>query len=32
MLEIKDKETSAIKAVEIACKDNRFFYDQSVRT
>lgn len=31
MLEIKDKETSAIKAVEIARKDTRFFNYQSVR-
>ena len=26
MLEIKDKETSALKAVEIAWKDKRFFH------
>jgi UV DNA damage endonuclease len=29
MLEIKDKETSAVKAVEIARKDMRFFHAQT---
>jgi UV DNA damage endonuclease len=29
MLEIKDKETSALKAVEIARKDRRFFHAQT---
>jgi len=29
MLEIKDKETSALKAVEIARKDRRFFHSQT---
>ena len=29
MLEIKDKETSAMKAVEIARKDKRFFHSQT---
>jgi hypothetical protein len=29
MLEIKDKETSALKAVEIAWKDKRFFHGKT---